>query len=114
MYQREKEKTERKEETDKVALQAKNHHTILAHSLRKQTKDEDMVRREIAKKKKDVQVSTNVGVIAASLRNKQMQINNGQFNARQSLEEVSFFKLIFVSICYSPSSCVHDFRATMF
>jgi hypothetical protein len=95
MYQREKEKTERKEETDKVALQAKNHHTILAHSLRKQTKDEDMVRREIAKKKKDVQVSTNVGVIAASLRNKQMQINNGQFNARQSLEEVSFFLINF-------------------
>jgi hypothetical protein len=52
MYQREKEKTERKEETDKVALQAKNAHTILAHSLRKQTKDEDLVRREIAKKKK--------------------------------------------------------------
>ena len=64
---------------------------VLAHSLRKQTKDDDVVRREIVKKKNDVQVSNNVGVIAASLQNKQMQINNGQFNARQSLEVVSFF-----------------------
>jgi hypothetical protein len=113
MHQRETEKTERKEETDKVALQAKNAHTMLAHSLRKQTKDKDLARREIAKKRKDVQVSNNVGVIAASLRNKQMQINNGQFNARQSLEEVSFFLINFcfnLLLTFVMSSL---YRATM-
>jgi hypothetical protein len=71
---------------------------MLAHSLRKQTKDKDLARREIAKKRKDVQVSNNVGVIAASLRNKQVQINNGQINARQSLEEV---RLFLINFCFN-------------
>ena len=71
----------------------KNGHTMLAHSLRKQTKDNDLVCREIAKKRKDVEVSNNVGVIAAGLQNKQMQINNGQFNAHMSLDKVSFFSI---------------------
>ena len=105
MHEREQDKTARKEESDRTALEARNAHTMLAHSLRKQTKDDDVVRREISKKRKDVQVSNNVGVIAASLRNKQMQINNGQFNGCQSLEAVSFFSIVIVlSICYSPST----------
>jgi hypothetical protein len=54
-----------------------------------------MVRREIEKKKKEVLVSNNVGVIAASLRNKQIHMNNGQFNGRQSLEAVSIFETFF-------------------
>jgi hypothetical protein len=49
-----------------------------------------VVRRSIAKRKQEVQTSNNVGLIAAGLRNKQMQINNGQFNSHVSLEDVSF------------------------
>ena len=75
-------------------MEAKNAHTILAHSLREKTKDDDLVRRSIAKRKKEVQVSNNVGLIAAGLRNKQMQINNGQFNTHVSLEAVSFFGIV--------------------
>ena len=93
LYEREKDKRDSKEVSEMTALKAKNAHTMLAHSLRKQTKDDDLVRREIAKKRKDVEVSNNVGVIAAGLRNKQMQINNGQFNAHMSLDEVSFFSI---------------------
>ena len=90
-YDREKDRREDKESSDKASLEAKNAHTILAHSLREKTKDDDLLCREIAKKKKDVQVSNNVGLIAAGLRQKQMHINNGQFNANVTLEAVSFF-----------------------
>jgi hypothetical protein len=33
------------------------------HSLRKKSKDKDTLHREIAKKRKDVEVSVNVGVV---------------------------------------------------
>jgi hypothetical protein len=36
-------------------------------------------------------VSLNVGTISAGLWSKQMNINNGQFNAHLSLDVVSFF-----------------------
>jgi hypothetical protein len=64
-------------------------------------KDEDVLCQEIAKKQKEVEVSTNVGTIAASLRSKQMNINNGQFNAHLSLDAVSFFQ--FTHFSYSHS-----------
>jgi hypothetical protein len=103
-YEREKDKREDKEASEKALLDAKKDHAILTHSLRQKTKDDDVLRREIAKKKKDVQVSNNVGLIAAGLRNKQMQINNGQFNSHVSLEAVSSSSICFlISIsCYSP------------
>jgi hypothetical protein len=68
---------------------------MLTHSLRKQTKDDDVVRREVAKNKKDIAQSQNVGAIAAGLRSKQMQINNGQFNAHLSLDAVSTLVIYF-------------------
>jgi hypothetical protein len=89
-YEREKDRRVDKEASDKASLEAKNAHTILAHSLREKTKNDDVVRRSIAKRKQEVQTSNNVGLIAAGLRNKQMQINNGQFNSHVSLEDVSF------------------------
>ena len=91
---REKDRREDKEASERASLEAKNAHTILAHSLREKTKDDDLLRREIAKKKKEVQVSNNVGLIAAGLRNKQIQINNGQFNSHVSLETVSVFGIL--------------------
>jgi hypothetical protein len=90
VYEREKDKRECKEVANAASLQAKSTHTLLTHSLRKKSKDDDILRREIAKKRKDVEVSENVGTIAASLRSKQMNINNGQFNAHLSLDAVSF------------------------
>ena len=65
------------EASDKTSLETNNAHTLLAHSLREKTKDDDLVCSDITMKKKDVQVSNNVGLIAAGLRNKQMRINNG-------------------------------------
>ena len=56
-YEREKDKREDKEASDKASLEAKNAPTILAHSLREKTKHDDLVRRLIAKRKKEVQVS---------------------------------------------------------
>jgi hypothetical protein len=89
-YEREKDRREDREASDKASLEAKSAHTLLQHSLRERTKNDDLIRRDVAKRKKEVQVSNNVGLIAAGLRNKQMQINNGQFNTHVSLEEVSF------------------------
>ena len=94
-YERERGKRTSKEESDQPALAAKNAHTMLTHSLRKQTKDDDVVRREVAKNKKDIAQSQNVGAIAAGLRSKQMQINNGQFNAHLSLDAVSTLVIYF-------------------
>jgi hypothetical protein len=88
--EQEKEKRVSKEESDKNSLKAKNAHTMLTHNLRKQTKDEDIVCREIAKKRKETEVSENVSTIAAGLRSRQMTINNGQFDNRPSLDTVSF------------------------
>jgi hypothetical protein len=76
--------------SDKASLQAKKAHMMLTHSLRKKTKDEDILCQEITKKQKDVEVSHNVGTITAGLRNKQMNINNGQYNAHLSLDMASF------------------------
>ncbi len=90
-YEREQDRREDREASDKASLEAKSAHTLLQHSLRERTKNDDLIRRDVAKRKKEVQVSNNVGLIAAGLRNKQMQINNGQFNTHVSLEEVSFF-----------------------
>jgi hypothetical protein len=95
VYEREREKRESKEVADKASLQAKNAHTLLTHSLHKKSKDDDILCREIAKKQKDVNVSENVGTIAASLRSKQMNINNGQFNAHLSLDAGKFLFSIF-------------------
>jgi hypothetical protein len=91
----EKDKREDKEASDKAALDAKKEHAILTHSLRQKTKENDVLRREIAKKKKDAQVSNNVGLIAAGLGNKKMQINNCQFNSHVSLEAASLFSIVF-------------------
>ena len=88
-YEREKAKKEADDEKTKSALDAKKEHTMLTHTLRQQTKDDDILRQENAKKRKEVEVSKNVGVIAQSLHNKQMRINNGQFDAHQSLDRVS-------------------------
>jgi hypothetical protein len=98
VYEKEKGRRDGKEASETMALDAKNARTMLGHSLRKQTKDDDLVRKEVSKKKKDVEVSNNVGAIAASLRNKQRQINNGdftnnngQFNPHFNLDSVSVF-----------------------
>ena len=88
-YEREKAKKEADDEKTKSALDAKKEHTMLTHTLRQQTKDDDILRWENAKKRKEVEVSKNVGVIAQSLHTKQMRINNGQFDAHQSLDRVS-------------------------
>jgi hypothetical protein len=78
----------------------------------REKKDKNLFQREIVKKQKDVQVSNKVGLIAAGLRNKQMQINNGKFNQNMSLEALSVFVIIhFVLICYSPFSCIIYLRA---
>jgi hypothetical protein len=98
VYETERTKRDGKQESDQTALESRNASNRLAFSLRKQTKDDDLVRKEASKKKKDVEVSNNVGAIAAGLRNKQRQINNGgfhnnngQFNAHLSLDSVSNF-----------------------
>jgi hypothetical protein len=48
-YEREKDKREDKEASDNSALDAKNAHTLLAHSLRQKTKDDDVLCSKIAK-----------------------------------------------------------------
>jgi hypothetical protein len=93
-----------KEVSDTASLQAKKDQILLTHSLRKKSKDQDVLRKEIAKKRQDVEVSQNVGTIAASLRNKQTHINNGTFNAHLSLDAVSFcFLKKLTQFCYSHS-----------
>jgi hypothetical protein len=67
IYEREKDKRESKEVSDKASLQAKNAHMMLMYSLHKKTKYEDILRHEITKKQKDVAVSLNVGTISAGL-----------------------------------------------
>jgi hypothetical protein len=95
---------ESKEVSDTASLQAKKDQILLTHSLRKKSKDQDVLRKEIAKKRQDVEVSQNVGTIAASLRNKQTHINNGTFNAHLSLDAVSFcFLKKLTQFCYSHS-----------
>jgi hypothetical protein len=75
-------------------------HMELQHEryISKHTKDEDILCHELAKKRKDTQD-------AAGIRHKQMNINNGQFNAHVSLDMVSFiFQIFSTLICNSPSS----------
>jgi hypothetical protein len=75
-------KKDSKEASNMTSLQVKNVHSMmLIHSLQKQTKDDDVLCRKIAKKCKDIEVSQKVGAITAGLMSKQMNINNGQFNA---------------------------------
>ena len=64
-HDREKEKHNNKEESEQTSLKAKYAQTRLAHSLRKQSKDDDVLRKEAMKKRKDVEVNQNVSTIAA-------------------------------------------------
>jgi hypothetical protein len=50
-YKQEKDKREDKKASSKAALDAKNAHTTLAHSLQEKTKDDDVLCREYAKKR---------------------------------------------------------------
>jgi hypothetical protein len=88
--EREKEKRDGKDMSDKILLDNKKVQTLLTHNLRKQSKDDDILRHELAKKRKDTNDAEDVGVIAAGIWHKQMNINNGQFNAHVSLDLVSF------------------------
>jgi hypothetical protein len=100
LYTCEKEKRDTKEVSNRTMLEAKTVQMMLTHSLHKKSKDEDVLHQELTKKQKDVEVSKNVGTIATLLRSKQMNINNGQFNAHLSLDAVSFcFLNMFYSIC---------------
>ena len=93
--ERKKDKRDSKEELERKSLEAKNVNTMLTHSLQKETKDEDILCHDIAKKWKETEVSENVSTIAAGLRSRQMKINNGQFNKHLSLDAVSFcFKCV--------------------
>jgi hypothetical protein len=110
---RDKEKRDAKDASDKMLLDNKKAQTMLTHNLRKQSKDDDLVRRENVKNRKDVKELEDVGVIAAGMRNKQMNINNGQFNAHVSLDTVSFVVEIFrLLICHSPSLLSLQYSAT--
>jgi hypothetical protein len=102
---RDKEKRDAKQDaSDKMLLDNKKAQTNLVFNLRKQSKDDDIVRRENVKKRKDVKECEDVGVIAAGMRNKQMQINNRQFSAHVSLDKVRFVTELFrLLICHSPS-----------
>jgi hypothetical protein len=67
----------------------KNKAAMLAFNLRKQTKDKDVLHCKLAKKRKDTKQSEDVGLIAEGLHNNQLKINNGQFNAHVTLDQVS-------------------------
>jgi hypothetical protein len=58
--------------SDKILLDNKKAQTLLTHNLHKQSKDDHILHRELAKKRKDTQDSEDVGVIAAGIRHKQM------------------------------------------
>jgi hypothetical protein len=90
--ERDKDKRDAKDASDKMLLDNKKAQTNLVFNLRKQSKDDDIVRRDNVKKSKEVKECEDVGVIAAGMRNKQMQINNGQFNAHVSLDKVCIWK----------------------
>jgi hypothetical protein len=99
MCECEKDKRNSKEVSDMTALKAKNAHTMLAHCLRKQTKDEDLIHWEIPKKQKDVEVLNNdVGVITA-----------GQFNVHQTLDAVSCFATLILFSFVTHLSCMFTF-----
>jgi hypothetical protein len=76
-----KEKRDGKDLSAKLLLDNKKAQTLLTCNLRKQSKDDDILRRELAKEWKDTHGAEAVGVIAPGIKNTQMNSNNEQFNA---------------------------------